>query len=391
MVDRQGIPAVQTPSFNINVINSSPMKVKDKEFQYLPDEIPESSLELSKVNKIEDVEINSKLERQQPEYSVDIKKSNIRESEINESAIGISTYKNDVSLSDNSASEDIADMLDHEFHGIDRDLIKQELRFRIYKLVKHHVHEKRDNNECRSDVVRTIKTLCNICNDHIDQQICFHEYSKTFIGNHNSLELLSKLSKMPIIGRFFLRSLSRTIFYEYQFLDTLISICNSIVKDLKTEEISEAYKKEAEMIREEMIIDIHKLGILEESFIVQFSGFVNFIRTKMAAYNLIQYQKSQVNHFEHLGMVDEGEKETWMAKLDSRFVDVNSYKPREENIEIINVNTFSLDYPIFSCLNEKENEILLESKYLSEYKKGGKFANLSPNLILYRTSLRSRG
>jgi hypothetical protein len=39
------------------------MKVKDKEFQYLPDEIPESSLELSKVNKIEDVEINSKLER----------------------------------------------------------------------------------------------------------------------------------------------------------------------------------------------------------------------------------------------------------------------------------------------------------------------------------------
>ena len=72
-------------------------------------------------------------------------------------------------------------------------------------------------------------------------------------------------------------------------------------------------------------------------------------------------------------MVDEGEKETWMSKLDSRIVDVNKYKPKSENIELVNVNTFSLDYPIFSCLNEKENTLLLESKYLSEYRKGGKF------------------
>lgn len=73
-------------------------------------------------------------------------------------------------------------------------------------------------------------------------------------------------------------------------------------------------------------------------------------------------------------MVDEGEKETWMAKLDARIVQVNKYKPKK-NIEIANMNTFSLDYPIFSSLRDKEHEILLESKYLSEYRKGGKFSN----------------
>ena len=140
--------------------------------------------------------------------------------------------------------------------------------------------------------MKTIKTLCNICNDHLDQSICFAEYSKVFIGDHKSLELMSKLSKLPLFGSFFLRSLCRVIFYEYQFLDTIISICNDIVKHLKMTEIAEAYRGEADIIREEMVIEIHKLNLLEESFIVQFSGFVNFIKTKMAAYNLIQYQKA---------------------------------------------------------------------------------------------------
>ena len=48
----------------------------------------------------------------------------------------------------------------------------------------------------------------------------------------------------------------------------------------------------------------------------------------MAAYNLIQYQKKQVVNFEHLGMVDDQEREQWMAKLDSRIVEINKYKPK---------------------------------------------------------------
>ena len=44
--------------------------------------------------------------------------------------------------SSEEASEDMEDFLNKEFQGIDKNLIKQELRFRIYKLVKHHVHEK---------------------------------------------------------------------------------------------------------------------------------------------------------------------------------------------------------------------------------------------------------
>lgn len=331
---------------------------------------PESSIGPSPSRQLDNF---SEAKNKKLEKSINIRKelgldASTSKQDLSES--GTSTRKLS-SLNRNSASEDIHALFDQELSGIDRELIKQELRFRIYKLVKHHVNEKRDNNECRSDVVSTIKTLCNICNDHIDQQICFYEYSKVFIGNHKSMEFLSKLSKMPFVGRFFIRELSHSIFYEYQFLETLISICDFIVKDLKEQEISEEYKAEAEYIKEEMVVDIQKLKMLEESFIVQFSGFVNFIRTKMAAYNLIQYQKSQVDNFEHLGMIDGTEKESWVAKLDSRIVDVHNYKPRQSNINIVNLNTFSLDFPIFACLNKKENDILIESRYLSDYRKGG--------------------
>ena len=37
----------------------------------------------------------------------------------------------------------------------------------------------------------------------------------------------------------------------------------------------------------------------------------------------------------------------------------------------MNVNHFTLDYPLFTVLNETEIELVCESKYLSDYRKGG--------------------
>ena len=50
-------------------------------------------------------------------------------------------------------------------------------------------------------------------------------------------------------------------------------------------------------------------------------------------------------------MVSEAEKETWIAKLDRRIVDVNRYMPTKEAVDIGDVNAFTLEYPLFSVLN----------------------------------------
>lgn len=222
-----------------------------------------------------------------------------------------------------NASEDIGQMVEDPFKNVSSEEIKREVRLRIYKLIKHHVHEKHDNHECRSDVVRTVKTLCNMCSDNAHLKISLSEYSSVFIGNHKYLELLQKLSKIPLLGKLIMRNLANKVFYEYQFLDVLISIAREIAEDISDIPMNVDYKLEVDQIREEILFDIGRLLILEDSLIVQFSSLVGYIRTKLAAYNLIQYQKRQVEEFEHLGMVDIGEKENWIAKLDKRIVDIN--------------------------------------------------------------------
>lgn len=110
--------------------------------------------------------------------------------------------------------------------------ILHELRYRIYKLMKNHVHVKHDNNECTSDVVRALKAVCNICMDHINQPICFGEYSNIFVGNHSYLEMLHKLSGIPLLGGLFSSTLASKIFFEYQFLETLTSCAIDISEEL---------------------------------------------------------------------------------------------------------------------------------------------------------------
>jgi hypothetical protein len=75
-------------------------------------------------------------------------------------------------------------------------------------------------------------------------------------------------------------------------------------------------------------------------------------------------------------MVSENEKEAWIAKLDKRIVEVNRYMPSKEDVDIRDVNAFTLEYPLFSVLQGRELEFIIEAKNIMEFKKDGKFSFL---------------
>lgn len=86
------------------------------------------------------------------------------------------------------ASEDIHKLVEDPFHNIRSEDIKKELRARIYKLLKHNAQLKMDHNECRPDIVRCLKFLCDMCNDEIDHPICIRHLSDTFIVDHDTIK-----------------------------------------------------------------------------------------------------------------------------------------------------------------------------------------------------------
>lgn len=165
-------------------------------------------------------------------------------------------------------SVNLDNLLEHPLTNINNDMILRELRYRIYKLTKHHIHEKHEEHECNADVVRNLKSLCNICSDHVDQSICFSEYSKVFIGSHKFLEALSKLQRIPLIGSLATKKIANNIFWEYQFLDVLISCGKIMVEEIMHMPMKVDYKQQVEQIREEISMDLKKLIDQEDCLII---------------------------------------------------------------------------------------------------------------------------
>jgi hypothetical protein len=138
-----------------------------------------------------------------------------------------------------------------------------------------------------------------MCGDQIEDQICIRQLSDTFIGDHDQIKFLKKVCKIPLIGRLFLNTLSDKIYFNYEYIFTLIDCCRQISTELQHMSHSLDYKKEIQDLREEVVQNINALILLKESIMHQFPGLIRFIKTKRASYHLLEYQKKQIEHFEH--------------------------------------------------------------------------------------------
>lgn len=172
----------------------------------------------------------------------------------------------------------------------------------------------------------------------------------------------------------FLNTLSDKIYFNYEYIVTLISCCQKINTELQHMSESLDYKDEIQDLREELVQNINDLIQMKESIQHQFPGLIKFIQTKRASYHLLQFQKKQIDHFEHLGMITDNLKESWTAKIDKRLSKVDSMAPllRDYYVDMKQVNYFLLDYPMFNCLNNKELRFLQDNRYLETFNRGGK-------------------
>lgn len=277
---------------------------------------------------------------------------------------------------DIASSEDIANIIQDPFQNIRSEDVKTELRLRVYKLLKHSIQGKLDSRDCTPDVARSLKLLCDSCSDRPEHDICIREMSDEFVGDHKSLKKFESLSKTPLIGSIFLKILGDRIFFNYQYTVTLISCAQEIAVEMKHIAHSLDYKKEVEDIKDELVLNITELEGLKSALIHLFPGLINFIKTKMAAFRIVEYQRSQLEHFEHQGLINDKMSEKWQEKLDRKIASISKFKPKLADfyVEIKESSYFILDYPLFSDLGEKDIKFIMEHRYLEEFKAGSNFS-----------------
>lgn len=198
----------------------------------------------------------------------------------------------------NQSSADLKKILEDPFKNVDSNMIKTELRARIYKLIKHSIQEKMEAYEVRKVTVRALKYVCDMCGDTVSEKFSLIEPSQQFIGNHREIKFLRILTRLPLLGRVFYRIFFDKIYFNYEFIVTLLECSEHINTELSHMSHSLDYKKEIGELREEISANVYDFVQAKESLSNQFPGLVRFIKTKRASYHLLEYQLKQIDTFE---------------------------------------------------------------------------------------------
>jgi hypothetical protein len=205
-------------------------------------------------------------------------------------------------------------------------------------------------------------------------KICLREFSESFLGKTVLYKFFRKVHKVPYIGDFILKGLVDKIFFNYQFIVTLIKSAKSIAEQMETIGQSIDYHKVVETVKEEIVMNVHELEELQESVMNQYGELVSFIRTKMAAYSIVQFQKKEIDAFEHQGLINEKEKEEWIIKFDQRIAGIDKLRPKNAGVKVQRETTFVMEFPLFSSLREEQIMRLMDERQKEEFKKNSKGA-----------------
>ena len=266
--------------------------------------------------------------------------------------------------------EELKNIINDNLDKVNPEEIKRELRDRVYQLMKHHIHERQEKNLCRRDVVRSLKRLCDMCSDNLEMEICLREFSDYFLGKTMADKLLRRMVKIPLIGKLCLSYLTDKMFYNFQFITTLISSCQDINEQMTFMARSIGYEDEVEVVKKEIVFNITMAQKLKVSLLEHCEGLVCYMKTKMAAYSMVEYQRKQIGTYEHQGLLSEKEKDEWAIRFDKRIVEIDQYQPEIYEFVAKKEVMFKMEFPMFSSLGDEKINDILRLRTREEFGKG---------------------
>lgn len=117
------------------------------------------------------------------------------------------------------------------------------------------------------------------------------------------------MTRLPLFGRLFNKVFYDKIYFNYEFIVTLLECSEHLSTELSIMSHSLDYKKEILELKEEVAANVNDFVQAKESLTNQFPGLVRFIKTKRASYHLLEYQLKQIDQYEKQGLISEGDKE----------------------------------------------------------------------------------
>ena len=191
--------------------------------------------------------------------------------------------------------------------------VQQEIRIRIYNIIKNLLFEKFENKLCEAETIIKLHRMINICKDNLKKHLhCFEVYySKTFTATFKE-RLLLNLTCIPFFGKFFLNTLIETTYLRFDFLLMMTITLSEI---LGSKQFLKHEFDDWKTIAKELKIELINFEMGQNAVLKGNKQIVVSIQTKKVAKTILNFGYHIITKLHNAGEIDNLEKTKLIRNL----------------------------------------------------------------------------
>jgi NhaP-type Na+/H+ or K+/H+ antiporter len=231
----------------------------------------------------------------------------------------------------------------------------QEIRYRIYRLLKSQVYGRYEEHFCSSSVVTILNESIDYCMDNMEDKIWIYGCVSENIMSVEKLRRVIGYKDTFLLGGLAQSFLSTYLLNTYELLSTLIVSLEDIINDkpnipVAQELVNQVFKE----------IYAEKEKAEEQLYMLNdwFPNVITSIQNKQAAHMVLSALKKKLEEDHHQGIIDDEEYNTLQDQFNHRISKLGVRDLKWENPDL---NEFTIISPVFGKLQDIDITILKES------------------------------
>eukprot|EP00331_Platyophrya_macrostoma_P017204 CAMPEP_0176462354 /NCGR_PEP_ID=MMETSP0127-20121128/35212_1 /TAXON_ID=938130 /ORGANISM="Platyophrya macrostoma, Strain WH" /LENGTH=690 /DNA_ID=CAMNT_0017854245 /DNA_START=324 /DNA_END=2396 /DNA_ORIENTATION=- len=277
----------------------------------------------------------------------------------------------------------------HQSHGIGTGLLSYqkfkdediyaEARYRLLRIMKGLVWEKYEESQLTGPAARLLAEAIEMSLDDNRKPIAIWELLYSIFTGNKLMNLYFKAKDWFIIGRFAKKYIADHLSFLYQVVTTFVIIAEEVIEHQGDVPLS---KEHIKVVIEELEKNKNDASNYVISVQDQFSDTIKNIQMRRAAYNVLFFQRQQLDRALKEGQIEDKEYNDIRREIDRRIVALDAVLSFQE-WSVPTLNDFVMQFPIFSSLRREEIDQLKGQAQIrvlqngnSLYSKGNKIEGL---------------
>jgi hypothetical protein len=249
----------------------------------------------------------------------------------------------------------------------------QEIRMRVYKILKNLVWEKFEHRMCEMDTLVKLHRLLDICKDNLKEPIhCFDVYSKIYTASFTE-KVLEKLSCIPLLGRVFYSFLVERVYMRYDFL---LIMTITLAELIESKQFLRQEFEHWQVIVKEIQFELNNFEMSQTALLQAHELLVKAVQTKNVGKTILNFGYQSLDKLHKSGEIDDLERKALIkhltrAESNLRFIEkyirkFNSIKNTDKSLQKEDerdnfsktrvIRQFSVVFPILKELSRGDME-----------------------------------